>query len=212
MRRIIPRRIIGAVLCTAIAVFAIGSRPALAIPSQCDATAGNLLVNCGFETADFTGWSTTPAASGSAFAVNGTEPHSGNFAAVFGGVTAGSFDTISQTIPTVPGATYQISFFVQNDSDSSPSEFRALWDGLTLIDAVNPPGFPYTSETFVRVASGAATVFEFQAYDVPSQIDLDDVVVRAVEVAAVPAPSMPWLIGIGVAMAAARFLRSRPRR
>jgi hypothetical protein len=36
-----------------------GSAPAMAIPSQCDAIAGNLVTNRGFETGDFSGWTLT---------------------------------------------------------------------------------------------------------------------------------------------------------
>jgi hypothetical protein len=90
----------------------------------------NLIVNGGFETGDFTGWTTTPAASGSFFGVvNNGVPflHSGNYAAMFHGETEDSFDSISQTLATVPGLTYTVDFWLSNPQlpivDSFPSEF-----------------------------------------------------------------------------------------
>src|SRR5262249_48593705 len=54
-------------------------------PSICDAIAGNLVTNCGFESGDFTGWTQTPASFGSDFFVgDGSLINSGNFGAAFG--------------------------------------------------------------------------------------------------------------------------------
>jgi hypothetical protein len=37
--------------------FGFGSAPVMAVPSSlCDAVAGNIVTNCGFETGDLTGW------------------------------------------------------------------------------------------------------------------------------------------------------------
>jgi hypothetical protein len=82
-------------------------------PSLCDAITGNLVVNCGFETADFTGWTITPANPGSLFGVNGN-PHTGDNAAFFGAITPPFADSISQSIPTIPEQTYNVAFWLMN--------------------------------------------------------------------------------------------------
>jgi hypothetical protein len=60
---------------------AIHSDPA----SICDAVAGNLVINCGFETLPpFSNWTVTDAASGTDIGVIFTAAHSGSAAASFG--------------------------------------------------------------------------------------------------------------------------------
>ena len=64
----------------------------------------NSIVNGDFETGDFTGWTVTPAASGSnIFVDHGPGPDT-TFGAFFG-ATGTSSDTISQTFATTSGAT-----------------------------------------------------------------------------------------------------------
>ena len=104
----------------------------LALCSLCVATAShaNLLVNPGFETGDFGGWTVggtaisgvalagTPLAP-TAFPPNVVDVHSGDFAA-FGIVRA--IDPVAfiltQTVPVEPGTNYDIGFFFTNDSSS----------------------------------------------------------------------------------------------
>src|SRR6267378_1982555 len=82
-------------------VSGLGSGSALAQPSICDAITGNLVKNCGFETGDFTDWTTIPAvpANNSNFGVDNRLPNSGTYAAFF--EATGTFDdTITQTLTT----------------------------------------------------------------------------------------------------------------
>src|SRR5215471_3379908 len=82
----------------------------LALGSAGPARAMNLVTNGGFETRDFTGWTL----SGNTFfthvdcGTNVVSPHTGECAAALGAM--GSDNTLSQTIPTVPGGTYLLSF------------------------------------------------------------------------------------------------------
>ena len=73
----------------------------------------DLVVNGGFETGDFTGWTTSidPTFDG----VDTAAPHDGNFAAFFGNVSG--ISTISQTLATAAGTLYHIEFWLQSEAD-----------------------------------------------------------------------------------------------
>jgi hypothetical protein len=67
---------------------------AYAAGSVCNAVAGNLVANCGFETGDFTGWTLTGnpgfiSIISSGTGNGGTSPNSGNFAAQRGDASRG---------------------------------------------------------------------------------------------------------------------------
>jgi hypothetical protein len=61
---------------------------AILVPSECDATPGNLVANCGFETGDFTSW--TQSGDLSFTDVDPDCAHSGDF-----GLCAGPVDGLS---------------------------------------------------------------------------------------------------------------------
>ena len=105
-------------------------------------TGPELVTNGGFESGDFTGWTVTHAATGSNIGVTNIAPHSGTFDAFFHSTSFGVFDSISQSIPTIPGALYEVRFSLRNDTSSS-GEFLPSFGNNTL-DDFGSSIFPYT--------------------------------------------------------------------
>src|SRR5262245_46093102 len=101
------------------------------------AKAVNLIVNGGFETGDFTGW--TLSRNTTLFGVD-HDAHSGNWAAFFGAVGSPTY-LMQQTITTTPGATYTLDFWLKNDSGPSGANsviFTAQFGNTQLINLTDP--------------------------------------------------------------------------
>jgi hypothetical protein len=155
--------------------------------AACQAHA-DLVQNGGFETGDFTDWTTIPAVSGSVFSVATdipasygvqVNPHSGNYLAIFG-ANQGLDDTITQVLPTVAGDKYDFSFWVNNLDGQHASYLTADW-GLTQVLSINADSanFDWTEFSFTETALGPTTI-SFAARNTPSYIGLDDVSVTPV--------------------------------
>ncbi len=158
------------ILFFAILCFAVAS-PAWAA-SICDGVAGNVIVNCGFETGDLTGW--TAGGNFSFSGVSGSAPYvnSGNFGAQLGPV--GSDGTLSQSFmgntvtfsfrqdPAYWGLDdvffvdlgpcsffagcniWQAGFWLYNDGGNI-NDFTVFWNGVDVgPDLVNAGAFGYT--------------------------------------------------------------------
>jgi hypothetical protein len=164
--------------------------PSFAGTSLCDAVAGNLVVNCGFETGDFTGW--TVLNNDGFTSVQSTfdlGPNSGTFYAALG--TIGGDATIEQTITDVPGQTYLFSFYHGSDG-GQPNDFTAEWDGTPLLSLTDLPATPYTLYSFTETGTGSDTI-SFLARNDPSFDALDDVVVSGT-----PEPASLPLVAIAL--------------
>jgi hypothetical protein len=132
-----------------------------------------LVQNGGFETGDFTYWdesgnSVFDNVSGDALFV-----HSGLFGAEFGPV--GSPGYISQTVPTTPGGQYLFSFWLDSPDGDGPNELTAVWNGYTVSDQTNLPGFGWTNYQFTVTATGSYSTLELGFRDDTSFLGLDDV-------------------------------------
>jgi fibronectin type 3 domain-containing protein len=137
----------------------------------------NLVTNGGFETGDFTGW--TPPDPNNVWAfvdylgMSGEIlPHSGSFEADF--ATSGSLGYLSQTLATTPGASYLISFWV-NNSLGDPNEFLVSWHGANVFGPMSLPTVGWTNIQLQVTATGTSTVLQFGFEDDYNLLGLDDV-------------------------------------
>jgi len=143
-------------------------------------------------------WTLTPAPSGATFFVGPgplfgafSPPNSANF-----GATRAFDDVLSQTLNTVPGATYTISFELAHTSSNTANDFSATFGGLPLLSLTNSGSFPYTLFTFLDVATSSSTVLSFAGRENPAWYDLDNVSVTG----PVPEPATWAMLILGVAM------------
>jgi uncharacterized repeat protein (TIGR03803 family) len=137
---------------------------------------GGLVQNGGFETGDFTGWilsGITNATFVDDSSVSGITPHSGIFEAASG--ASGSLGYLSQTLSTVAGARYLLSFWLDSPDGSTPNEFLVSWNRTTLFNQTNLPAISWTNLQFTVTATGTSTALQFGFRDDPSWLALDDV-------------------------------------
>lgn len=144
------------------------------------AARADLVTNGGFETGDFTGWSTSFTPTPGSWYVDKQRPHDGSYAAYFGFASQ-----ISQTLDTVAGSTYKVSFWLQLETDafgaSGPGAFSASFGSFAGTALSNAFAFGYTEFDFLATATSAKTDLTFNFSDVPQFWDLDSVSVTVPE-------------------------------
>ncbi len=165
------------------------------------AAAQNLVVNPGFETGDFTGYTlggnnnpnnilvATVYVTTAPVVFN---PHSGTKFAVLGPI--GSDGTLSQTLATTAGDQYQVGFYLASDG-ATPNDFSASFGGTTLFSQTNIPATTgYVNHTFTVTGTGAPEILLFSFRNDPGVLALDDISVTAAN----PVPEASTTVSLGL--------------
>jgi uncharacterized repeat protein (TIGR03803 family) len=107
--------------------------------------------------------------------------HSGNFGVYLGD---DQLATLSQTLPTMAGQTYLLSFWLDNPESGSGQQFEVKWQGATLYNKPSPSAFAWTNFQFLVTADSASTVLQFAAENSANYFGFDDVSVTPIPAAA----------------------------
>ncbi len=191
---------------------AVPRSPGLDPPSLCDALAGNLVVNCGFESGSLGTWTVSGNSGftgvGTFSGPGGVGPNTGDDYAYLGAVGEDGF--ITQSIATTAGQAYDFTFFVASDGNT-PNDFTAIFGGDTLYSATGLPASKYVERQFLVTASSSSTVIEFDSRDDSGFLSLDDVSVVPAA-AAVPEPRFYGIALLLLAVAGAVISKRYKRR
>ncbi|WP_308815754.1 PEPxxWA-CTERM sorting domain-containing protein [Sphingomonas sp. GV3] len=169
------------------------------------ASAANLVTNGSFETGDFTGYT----ANGNFLSVQ-TNPFAGistpfgtHFAAL--GTTPAAGGTLSQTLTTIAGWTYTLSYYLASDG-GTPNFFNASWNGNVISGSAqtNIARQGFTQYQF-NVTGTGSDVLTFAERNNPGFLGLDNISVTA----AVPEPATWALMILGMGAVGFAMRRSR---
>lgn len=157
------------------------------------------VVNPGFETGDFTGW-TVVANQGTAVISGGANVFAGDFAARLRSNPT-TTKSIGQLVTTVAGTHYQLAYWLRNTGNVTDT-FSAISGPVTTVWTDRAP-FGYTLFTQDFIAAGASTVIGFTYnHDNPGGFFLDEV-----SVTVVPEPATWALLIAGFTMVGAAMRR-----
>jgi hypothetical protein len=183
-----------ALFLTGFALLAVCAAPPYATASICDSTAGNLIMNCGFETGDFTDW-TVGGNTGDTSVSTGMYANSGTYGAALGPV--GSDGTLTQSF-TGSSTSYDLQFYLYSPG-GTPNDFTVYWNGVDVgPDLLDAGSFLFTEYSYVLPGNVGSNTIEFSYRQDPSYWGLDDVIVTSAN-AAVPEPGSLALLLSGLA-------------
>jgi PEP-CTERM motif len=190
-------------------ITAVAFGPAFAGPTSHESSV-NLVSNGGFEASTDlagSGWTIGGAFIAEGFDYNiDTSPadaHTGSNS--FAGGAIGDVGTLSQTLATTAGQSYNIHFSLANLSGfADGTEFDVLWNGVSVFSMTDILLSGYQDFVIDPLATGSSTVLTFAMRDDSFFLNLDDV-----RVSAVPEPEVIGLLGLGLAVAALKRRRQR---
>jgi hypothetical protein len=168
------------------------SSPSAALVTTLNAPV-NLVANGNFATGDFTNWTLGGNYNAGQITIDSNAEGGSAYAAGLGSM--GSDGTLSQTIATTAGQTYTLSFWLQNEG-SGGNDFKAIWNGQTLLSLTNAAQSGYTEYTYTVTATSSTSTLEFSAANNPSQWDLDNISLAATGTSSSPPPSGPAVSSI----------------
>jgi hypothetical protein len=177
------------------------------------ASASPLLVNGGFETGNFSGWTVSGGPCQFVLAsisdqstctgvTPGTDPgaESGTYAAYLG--QYGYLGSISQTFATTVGTSYDVQFYLADTSfgdNANTNQFEVAWNGASIFSETDVPVSGYQEYNILVDATTTSTTLAFEAQQNPAYLVLDNVSVTDPP-APVPEPATLALFGGGLAV------------
>jgi len=149
----------------------IGSGPAIAViyPSS--------ILNGGFETGTFTSWTAGGNFGQSSPSASANYVHSGKYGAALSAYR--SLGYLSQTLSTLPGTVYSISFWLRNPTSKTNNEFQVSWNGTVLLDMTNLPIAGWTNIQLTATAAAGTAVLKFGYRNDTAYFGLDDISVSS---------------------------------
>ena len=143
------------------------------------AGATNALQNGGFESGSFAGWTLAGDTNDMLISTNSAYAHSGRYGAQLGpGSPPGG--SLSETVATVPGTSYQLSFWLDSPDGLTPNNFLISWNGAVIYDQSDLGALGWFNPRFVVQAASPTSVIQFECLDAPSYLGLDDVELEAI--------------------------------
>ena len=144
----------------------------------------SVVANGGFETGDFTDWTlvgdTITGFGRRETVYDAVEDAASGYTVVYSG-SCGAFlgddqlATLAQTLTTVAGQKYALSFWLDNPESGSVQRFLVNWSGTNLYNVTNPPAFAWTNLQFIVTAAGPNSLLEFGAENDPGYFGLDGI-------------------------------------
>jgi len=152
----------------------------------------NLISNGGFESGTLAGWSCTGADLCQASTSNGS--HSGTYAMV--GFDNNGFATLSQTIATTAGQSYDFEFWSRDTIIHAGNILRYQLGAGPIVMVAQSLAFMQTTDMFTAAGASTTVNFYFETDIGTGTWAIDDVLVKAA--VAVPEPLSAALLGFGL--------------
>jgi hypothetical protein len=127
------------------------------------------------------------------------DPDGGQNAMSLSNLSFNGFATIQETINTVNGTTYNLSYWFYSTAfptRDNPAEFQVLWNGVVMDDLVNPQQSSGWVNRSLQLTGTGHDTLEFAGFNNPGFNFLDDVNLDGPSAAVVPEPGSLTLFGL----------------
>ena len=166
----------------------------------------NLVANPGFETENATPTVPPPSWSyngGNGVGIDTVFSNTGTYDVAFGTASTDSnIGILSQSIATIAGTAYNLSFFLMDEANSFTNTFTVNFGGFSQTITGDTTGGAYVQEVFVVPGSaitGTSSVLAFRGINDSADWNLDDVSITPVSTV-IPEPSSAPLFFAGLAL------------